>query len=69
MEPRRRCLVEEYVIDLAALVDRLGLKTVSLLGNATVGRVAQESGLPDAFVSSARTALGPLAINSQEYGA
>ena len=34
-------LVEDYVKDLAALVDQLRLPKVSLLGNSTGGRVAQ----------------------------
>ena len=33
--------VEDYVLDLEKVVERLGLNTVSLLGNSTGGRVAQ----------------------------
>jgi esterase len=39
--PDAAYLVEDYVKDLAALVDQLRLPRVSLLGNSTGGRVAQ----------------------------
>ena len=39
--PEGAYLVEDYVKDLAALVDQLRLRRVSLLGNSTGGRVAQ----------------------------
>src|SRR5690349_18621825 len=37
--PEGAYLVEDYVKDLEALVDRLGLRGLTLLGNSTGGRV------------------------------
>jgi esterase len=39
--PEAAYLVQDYVSDLEGLVDQLGLRKVTLLGNSTGGRVAQ----------------------------
>jgi len=39
--PEGAYLVEDYVKDLEGLIERRGLRTVTLLGNSTGGRVAQ----------------------------
>src|SRR5580658_7381599 len=59
--PEGAYLVEDYVKDLEAFVDKLGLRGLTLLGNSTGGRVVQVyAGLhPDRVVRLISEDVGP----------
>jgi esterase len=63
--PEGAYLVEDYVKDLEAIVDRLGLRNLTLLGNSTGGRVVQVyAGLhPDRMAKLVVEDVGPQRTN------